>query len=145
MKDCNCIFCKIIAGEIPSNTIYEDEDFKVILDISPAEKGHAIVIPKEHYANLYEIDSELLAKAIKVAQKVVIHETKVLGCQGYNVLQNNGEIAGQTIFHFHLHLIPRYEKKENTQLLTWNPKEFSNEEMTKLCEKMKIHSDLTVS
>lgn len=138
MKDCNCIFCKIIGGEIPSNTIYEDDDFKVILDVAPATKGHALVIPKEHYADLYEIEPELLGKAIKVAQKVITHETKVLGCEGYNILQNNGEIAGQTVFHFHMHLVPRYEKVNNKNLLTWANETCSGEELKALCEEMKM-------
>lgn len=136
MKDCNCIFCKIIGGEIPSNTIYEDEDFKVILDVSPATKGHALVLPKEHYRDLYEIEPEILAKAVKVAQKVIKHQKKVLDCEGYNLLQNNGEVAGQTVFHFHMHLVPRYENAKN--ILTWSHETFSGEELKALCEKMKM-------
>ena len=109
MKVDNCIFCKIAAGEIPSTTIYEDEDFRVILDIEPASKGHALILPKEHYANLYELDDALAAKALVVAKKVITQMTEVLGCDGYNVLQNNGAAAGQTVFHFHIHIIPRKE------------------------------------
>ena len=109
MKNENCIFCKIAAGEIPSATIYEDDDFRVILDIEPASKGHALILPKEHYANLYELPEELASKALIVAKKVVTKMTDIVGCDGYNVLQNNGEAAGQTVFHFHMHLIPRYK------------------------------------
>ncbi|XCP85444.1 HIT family protein [Roseburia hominis] len=109
MRDENCIFCKIANGEIPSATLYEDEDFRVILDLGPATKGHALILPKNHYANLYEIDDETAAKAFKLAKKMVIRLTEVLGCDGYNVVQNNGEAAGQTVFHFHMHLIPRYK------------------------------------
>lgn len=109
MRDENCIFCKIANGEIPSATLYEDEDFRVILDLGPATKGHALILPKEHYANLYEIDEEVAAKAFKLAKKLVTELTEVLGCDGYNVVQNNGEAAGQTVFHFHMHLIPRYK------------------------------------
>ena len=93
MKNADCIFCKLANGEIPTNSIYEDDNFKVILDASPASKGHALILPKEHYANIYEIDSEVLGKAAKLAQKIISHETKVLGCEGYNVVQNNGEVA----------------------------------------------------
>ncbi len=138
MKDCNCIFCKLANGEIPTNSIYEDEDFKVIMDVSPATKGHALVLPKEHYADIYEIDAEVLAKAVKVGQKVIKHVTPVLGCDGYNLLQNNGEVAGQTIFHFHLHLIPRYEDADNTNVLTTGHVTFTDEEMKTLCESMKL-------
>ena len=117
MKD-NCIFCKIAAGEFPSATIYEDEDFRVILDIEPASKGHALILPKEHYANLYELPDELAAKVLVVAKKVIAQMTEIVGCDGYNVLQNNGEAAGQTVFHFHTHLIPRY--KDDDVTITWN-------------------------
>lgn len=109
MRDDNCIFCKLANGEIPTATLYEDEDFRVILDLGPATKGHALILPKEHYANLYEINEEVAAKAFKLAKKMVIRLTDVLGCDGYNVVQNNGEAAGQTVFHFHMHLIPRYK------------------------------------
>ena len=108
MRKEDCIFCKIANGEIPSATIYEDADFRVILDIEPAAKGHALILPKEHYANLYELSDELAAKALIVAKKVITRMTDIVGCDGYNVLQNNGEAAGQTVFHFHIHLIPRY-------------------------------------
>lgn len=105
----DCIFCKIIAGEIPSSTIYEDEDFKVIMDISPAAKGHAVLLPKRHSANLYELDDASAAKALLVARKVAAAMQAELNCEGLNLLQNNGEAAGQTVFHFHIHLIPRFK------------------------------------
>ena len=109
MRDENCIFCKIAAGEIPSATLYEDEDFRVILDIEPASKGHALILPKEHYANLYELDDALASKALVLAKRMITKLTDITGCAGYNILQNNGPAAGQTVFHFHMHLIPRYE------------------------------------
>ena len=82
MKDKDCIFCKIASGEIPSTTLYEDDDFRVILDLGPASKGHALIIPKEHYRNLYDIDDELAAKAIILAKKMVNKMKDVLGCSG---------------------------------------------------------------
>ncbi len=139
MKDCNCIMCKLANGDIPTNAIYEDEEFKVIMDINPATKGHALVLPKEHYADIYEIDPETLGKAAKVGQKVIKYVTPVLGCDGYNLLQNNGEIAGQTIFHFHLHLIPRYKDADNTNVLTTGHVSFTEEELKDLCESMKLN------
>ena len=108
MKDNNCIFCKIISGEFSSYTLYEDEDFKVIFDISPATCGHALLITKNHYKNLFELDDAVAAKALVVVKKVATELREVLNCDGFNLLQNNEEIAGQTIFHFHIHLIPRY-------------------------------------
>lgn len=119
MRDNNCIFCKIANGEIPSATIYEDEEFRVILDLSPASKGHALILPKEHYANLFELDDEKAGKVLVVAKKVITKMKEILNCDGYNLVQNNGESAGQTVNHFHLHLIPRYEG-DNVGL-QWNP------------------------
>lgn len=138
MKNDNCIFCKLANGDIPTNSIYEDEDFNVILDASPAAKGHALILPKQHYANIYEIDADVLGKAVKLAQKVICHEKDVLKCDGYNVLQNNGEVAGQTIFHFHIHLIPRYNSEADAKMFMCDHKEFSDEEMKAICNEMKL-------
>ena len=109
MRENGCIFCKIIAGEIPSQTIYEDDQFKVILDVAPATKGHALILPKDHYANLYELPEEKAVDAIKLAKRMMAVMTDKLKCDGFNLVQNNGEVAGQTVFHFHMHLIPRYK------------------------------------
>ena len=127
MRDDNCIFCKIANGEIPSATLYEDEDFRVILDLGPASKGHALILPKEHAANLYELPDELASKAMIVAKKVGTVLTKGLKCDGLNVVQNNGEAAGQTVFHFHMHLIPRYEGDQEQVKLTWEPGKLTDE------------------
>lgn len=135
MKKENCIFCKIAAGEIPSATIYEDDDFRVILDIEPASKGHALILPKEHYANLYELPEELASKALVVAKKVATKMTDIVGCEGYNVLQNNGEVAGQTVFHFHIHLIPRY--KEDDVTIKWNQGALTDELKAEILSNMK--------
>ena len=138
MRDANCIFCKILAGEIPSNTIYEDDEFKVILDLAPAAKGHALILPKEHYADIYEIDEEVAGKAMKLAKKLAIHMTEVLGCDGFNILQNNHVVAGQTVFHFHMHLIPRYKEAKNNDILKWSEETFSPEEMAEIKEALKM-------
>ena len=108
MKDDNCIFCKIANGEIPAATLYEDEDFRVILDLGPASKGHALILPKEHAADLFELPDEIGAKVVPLAKKIGGRLFQGLGCDGFNVVQNNGRAAGQTVFHFHVHLIPRY-------------------------------------
>ncbi len=123
----NCIFCKIAAGEIPSNTIYEDDSFRVILDLGPATKGHALVLPKNHYADLFEIPEDVLAGAAKVAKKVAGTMKEKLSCDGLNLVQNNGEAAGQTVMHFHLHIIPRY--KDDGQHILWKPTSPSPEEL----------------
>ena len=134
MRDANCVFCKILDGVIPSVKIYEDEDFAIILDIGPATFGHALVIPKNHYANLYELPEELASKVLVVAKKVVTAMTEVLGCDGYNVLQNNGEVAGQTVFHFHMHLVPRY--KDDKVNIKWKPGTLKEEWKKEILEKM---------
>ena len=122
----DCIFCKIAAGEIPSATIYEDEDFRAILDLGPATRGHALILPKQHYANLYEIPDELAEKAIVAAKKITSVMKDALPCDGYNIVQNNGEAAGQTVFHFHMHLIPRY--KGDHAGVSWKPGTLSDED-----------------
>ena len=134
MRDDNCIFCKLANGDIPTNTVYEDEDFRVILDAAPESKGHALILPKQHYANIYEIDEEVLGKAAKLAKKVITHETEVLGCDGYNLVQNNGEVAGQTVFHFHMHLIPRYAG--DSVKLGWVPGTLTDEVKQEVLEKL---------
>ena len=130
----NCIFCKIAAGEIPSTTLYEDEEFRVILDLGPASKGHALILPKEHYANIYEIPDELASKAIILAKKMAGIMTRALNCDGFNIVQNNGEPAGQTVFHFHVHLIPRYE--DDQVGLTWNPGSLTEEDKEEVLRKV---------
>ncbi len=105
--DDNCIFCKLAHGKIPSASIYEDDDFKVILDASPASRGHSIILPKTHAANIFELPDEYCEKIFKVAKKCGAAIKNAFNYDGLNVLQNNGEAAGQTVFHLHVHLIPR--------------------------------------
>ena len=120
----NCIFCKIANGEIPAATLYEDENFRVILDLGPASKGHALILPKSHAANIYEMPDEM-AGAL----------TKALNCDGFNIVQNNGECAGQTVFHFHMHLIPRY--KEDGVGITWTPGSLTDEVKEEILSKVQ--------
>ena len=135
MKDENCIFCKIANGEIPSKTIYEDDDFRVILDLGPATKGHALILPKEHSANLFELPEETAGRAMKLAKKLGEQMVTNLKADGLNIVQNNGETAGQTVKHFHLHLIPRY--KDDGQNILWKPGEVSAEELELIKEQIK--------
>lgn len=130
MKDDNCIFCKIANGEIPSKTLFEDDEFRVILDLGPAAKGHALILPKDHYANLYELPEETASKVMLLAKKMAVQMTDKLKCDGFNLVQNNGEVAGQTVFHFHMHLIPRY--KNDNQTIGWKPGEPSQEELEEI-------------
>lgn len=130
MKDENCIFCKIANGEIPSKTLHEDDKFRVILDLGPATKGHALILPKDHYKNLYELPEDYAADAIKLAKKMMTQMTEKLGCEGFNLVQNNGELAGQTVFHFHMHMIPRYQN--DGQTIGWKPGEPTQEELEEI-------------
>ena len=127
MKKEDCIFCKIANGEIPSKTLYEDEKFRVILDLGPATKGHALILPKDHAANLYELPDETAAGAMMVAKKMAQLMKEKLHCDGLNLVQNNGETAGQTVMHFHLHVIPRYEG--DGQNILWKPSTSTPEEL----------------
>ena len=131
----NCIFCKIASGEIPAATLYEDDLFRVILDLGPASKGHALILPKNHYANLYEIPDELVGKAMVLDKKMFTALKEALGCDGLNVVQNNGEAAGQTVFHFHMHLIPRYQ--DDQVGLSWTPGTLTDEMKAEVLEKVK--------
>ena len=133
----NCIFCKIANGEIPSATLYEDEDFRVIMDASPATKGHALILPKNHAANIYELPDKDAADIFVLAKKMAKKMTEILQCDGFNIVQNNGEVAGQTVFHFHMHLIPRYLNDGNQEKLTWNHADISAEEIEKIAEKLR--------
>lgn len=134
MKKEDCIFCKIANGEIPSKTLYEDDEFRVILDLGPAAKGHALILPKDHYANLFEIPEEKAAKAMVLAKKMATQMKDRLKADGFNLVQNNGEIAGQTVFHFHMHLIPRYEN--DGQKIGWVPGEPDSEELEAIKEQI---------
>ncbi|MBQ0028626.1 MAG: HIT family protein [Lachnospiraceae bacterium] len=127
MRDDNCIFCKLANGDIPTNSIYEDDNYKVILDMSPATKGHALILPKDHYKNLYEMPEECVTSAFTLAKKMAVTMTEKLGAEGFNIVQNNNEVAGQTVFHFHIHLIPRYSS--DNQKIGWNPTSPSADEL----------------
>ena len=144
MKKEDCIFCKIANGEIPSKTLYEDGDFRVILDLGPATRGHALILPREHADNLYELPEDTAAKEIirmlpgqdtaakvfVLAKKMATKMTEKLHCDGLNIVQNNGEAAGQTVRHFHMHLIPRYEN--DGQHILWNPGKSTPEELEEI-------------
>lgn len=137
MRDDNCIFCKLANGDIPTNMIYEDDMFAVILDASPATRGHALILPKEHAANIYELSDETASRIFVLAKKMAAKMAELLKCDGFNIVQNNGEVAGQTVFHFHMHLIPRYKGDGNEEKLCWNHQEFTPEEMKEICDLLK--------
>lgn len=125
MKDKDCIFCLLANGDIPTAKIYEDSDVAVILDAGPASKGHALVLPKEHYKNIAETPADLAGKLVAVAAKVGAAQMKALGALGFNVVINTNEAAGQTVFHTHVHVIPRYG---NDDIVSWVPGEAKDTE-----------------
>ncbi len=127
MKKEDCIFCKIANGEIPSRTLYEDDQFRVILDLGPATKGHALILPKEHAADIFEISEETASGVLVLAKRMAVKMTQKLHCDGMNLVQNNGEAAGQTVPHFHLHMIPRYHN--DGQKINWIPGKCTQEEL----------------
>ena len=132
MKKDDCIFCKLANGVIPTNTVYEDDSFRAILDMGPAAKGHTLIIPKEHSDNLFDLPDETAEKALKLAKKLGADITQKLGADGLNIVQNNGETAGQTVNHFHIHIIPRY--KDDGQKIGWKPGSPLAEELSELCK-----------
>ena len=130
MKKDDCIFCKLANGIIPTNSLYEDDVVKVIFDAGPASSGHVLILPKEHFDNVYSLDDDTAAHIFQVAVKVAKALKEGLNLEGLNIVQNNGEIAGQTVFHFHMHIIPRY--KGDTVNVGWKPGEVTDEEIEKI-------------
>ena len=131
----DCIFCKLANGEIPTATLYEDDEFRVILDQGPATKGHALILPKQHFANIYEIPDETAAKAMILGKKMATAMTKALHSDGFNLVQNNGEAAGQTVMHFHMHVIPRYEG--GPDMVNWVPAKPEQDELAQTADALK--------
>ena len=135
MTDDNCIFCRIAGGTIPSATLYEDEQFRVILDLGPASRGHALILPKEHFEDVCQLDEGIAAKVLTLGAKIGAAMKKALGCAGFNLVQNNGKAAGQTVSHFHMHVIPRYE--DGPSMVSWIPGEITSEELEEVAETIK--------
>jgi histidine triad (HIT) family protein len=133
----DCIFCRIVNGEIPCRKIYEDSNCIAFLDISPQSKGHTLVVPKKHFENIFDIDEETLCHISSVVRKLSLHIKDVLNPEGIKLVQNNGRKAGQTVFHFHFHIRPVYS---DTKLVEDNIEviDISDEEMDELEKKLKI-------
>lgn len=131
----NCVFCKIIKKEIPSITVYDDERFLGIMDISPANKGHVILLAKNHVADVFDLDEQTASRAMIVVSKVAKALKEELNCEGINVLQNNGTVAGQTVFHYHIHIIPRH--KDDGVNIAWEYQSYGEGEGKDLGEAIK--------
>ena len=134
IKD-DCIFCKLANGIFDTNTVYEDENFRVILDIAPAAKGHCLVLPKKHFENALVADEDTLGKGRILAAKIGKKVKEAYGCDGINIVQNNGEAAGQTVFHLHIHVIPRYN--DDTVKFEYDSLELKDEDFKEALTKLK--------
>lgn len=134
MKEKNCLFCKIAHEEVESATIFESNDFMVILDKFPSGIGHTLILVKEHIENIYDLDGETAGKLFALTTVVAKALKKVLQCDGLNILQNNGAVAGQTVMHFHLHLIPRFENDGID--FKWKTQEFSDKQLINLVDEI---------
>lgn len=130
MNSNNCIFCKIANGEIPSRTLFENDKFRVILDRAPATRGHSLIIPKVHFADINEIEDDFMSEGFLLAKKIASQMKKALKCDGFNIVQNNGKASGQTVFHFHIHLIPRYN--DDGVSLGWKDMDVTDNELDEL-------------
>lgn len=138
MRVDDCIFCKILADEIPSTVVYEDDLFRAILDVNPAARGHVIILPKNHAANLFELPDEEASKILIVAKKIAKAVKETYHCDGINILQNNGEASGQTVFHLHVHVIPRFEGDRDHINIGWKPGE-TPEDLQAIAEEIKAN------
>lgn len=116
IKHDDCIFCKIVDGLIPSSIVYEDDDVLAFLDISQVTRGHTLVIPKKHYDNFLTVPKDIMHKVMDVAQRIGQADMAVLGAKGINILTNVNKEAGQSVYHFHVHVIPRYVRDEGFQI-----------------------------
>ena len=135
MTDPNCIFCKILAGELPAQKVDEDEHTVAFLDINPWTRGHAVVVPKRHSRNLYEIDDEDLERTAVAAKRLAIRMRDLLGCDGVNLLNSCEPAAWQTIFHLHVHVIPRYE--DDPLQLPTRPERAGDDELAEVAGQLR--------
>ncbi len=131
----SCIFCKILNGDIPSNKVFENDNFIAILDAFPANEGHTLVIPKKHFENIFEIDEEILKEGYAIAKRIASSIKKSLNIENINILQNNGVLAGQTVNHFHIHVIPRLEN--DTVVMKSTPISIDNEKIKQIMLDIK--------
>ncbi len=133
-KKQDCVFCKIATGEIPANKIYENDDCLVFLDITPVNPGHALIIPKKHYGNLYELPDEILSKLAPIIKKTAIAVKRGVGAEGINIGMNNEAAAGQIVPHSHFHVIPRFSGDGHEH---WKGKFYADGEAEKTAQKIK--------
>ena len=130
----DCLFCKIVKGEIPCSKIYEDDKMIAFLDIRPTNKGHTLIVPKEHHLDLTEMPDDLLSAVAVLSKKIAKAVLTAVNADGVNIIQNNKGAAGQLVMHYHLHVVPRFS---NDGFKHWPGKELPEEEMKEIQEKIK--------
>jgi len=135
MKD--CIFCKIVAGEISGHVVYENEHVLAFLDISQTTEGHTLIIPKAHVIDIFEMDSSKMEQIFSIVPKIANALKETFGCSGINVVSNNGKSAGQSVFHYHVHLIPRYGDDKFGIRFVNNMKKYDTEKLEALKNRIK--------
>lgn len=135
-RDPDCVFCKIVAGEVPSFTLFEDEVTLAFMDINPANEGHALVIPKEHASDLYAVSDEALARTVVTAKKVAGALARTLHPDGLNLVQCNGPAAAQSVMHFHIHVLPRV--KDDRLAMNWGLKLGDIDAIGRLAERIRV-------
>lgn len=133
----NCLFCNVAGGNMESSTIFENSEFRVVLDPFPASKGHTLIIPKEHIENIYELDTESASRLFALATHVAKVLKNIYNCDGLNIIQNNGEAGGQTVFHFHLHLVPRY--KDDNVTIKWETLQVDRRELDEMAQQISLN------
>ena len=135
-RDPDCVFCKIVAGEIPSFKLFEDEATLAFMDINPAHEGHALVIPKEHAPDLYAVSDEALARTSVTAKRVAAALARTLNPDGVNLVQSNGAAAGQSVMHFHVHVLPR--ARDDGLAMNWGLKLGDIDAIGRLAERIRV-------
>ncbi|EHJ57306.1 hypothetical protein HMPREF9318_01190 [Streptococcus urinalis FB127-CNA-2] len=136
----NCIFCQIISGQIPSSKVYEDDDVLAFLDITQTTKGHTLLIPKKHVRNVLEMDEKTAEKTFSKLPKVAKAVQKATKAKGVNIINNNEEIAGQTVFHAHIHIVPRFDEKDGISI-NYTTHEPDFEELAQLANTIQKEVD----
>ncbi len=131
----DCIFCKIVAGELPSETVQEDDHTVAFMDINPWTRGHALVIPRDHSRNIYDVDEEALRHTAAAARRLSLRMRERLGCDGVNLLHACEPAAWQTVFHFHIHVIPRYD--DDPLRLPGSPMQVDSEQLAEVAAELR--------
>ncbi|PEJ60738.1 HIT family protein [Bacillus sp. AFS002410] len=141
VHDTNCIFCKIVEGSIPASKVYEDDDVLAFLDLSQVTKGHTLVIPKDHTENIFEMSEDTASTYFRKVPLIANAMKEAFNVEGVNIINNSGEVSGQTVFHYHMHILPRYGKNDGFDV-KWqsNQNQYTNETLQEIAKS--IHNNI---